>query len=219
VRTTDFSHDVLYSHTARSAFVLSGENYVLEREIAMPGLSRVQSQLVVPLLSQDKLLAILCLQSTSAGRFLSDDERVVRIAARHIAASMALLERADVLKSQEFLARFRISQPTLTSTIKHYKADDSIFIDDAYLIKGVAGRIFWKLIQSFAHSGRVDFTNKEIRLDTSLQLPDFKDNLEARLILLRRRLQDRCDFLTLSQIGRGQFRLDVQRQLALEEQD
>jgi adenylate cyclase len=219
VRTTDFSHDVLYSHTARSAFVLSGENYVLEREIAMPGLSRVQSQLVVPLLSQDKLLAILCLQSTSAGRFLSDDERVVRIAARHIAASMALLERADVLKSQEFLARFRISQPTLTSTIKHYKADDSIFIDDAYLIKGVAGRIFWKLIQSFAHRGRVDFTNKEIRLDTSLQLPDFKDNLEARLILLRRRLQDRCDFLTLTQIGRGQFRLDVQRQLALEEQD
>ena len=131
---------------------------------------------------------------------------------------MALLERADALKSQEFLARFRISQPTLTSTIKHYKADDSIFIDDAYLIKGVAGRIFWKLIQSFAKSGRVDFTNKEIRLDTSLQLPDFKDNLEARLILLRRRLQDRCNFLTLTQVGRGQFRLDVQRQLALEEQ-
>jgi hypothetical protein len=105
-----------------------------------------------------------------------------------------------------------------TATVKHYQADDSIFIDDAYLIKGVAGRIFWKLVRSYAQYGRVDFTNKEIRLDTSLQLPDFKDNLEARLILLRRRLQDRCDFLNLTQVGRGQFRLDVQRQLKLEEQ-
>ena len=109
-------------------------------------------------------------------------------------------------------------QPTRTATVKHYQADDSIFIDGEYLIKGIAGRIFWKLVQCYAQSGRVDFTNKEIRLDASLQLPDFKDNLEARLILLRRRLQERCNFLNLPQVGRGQFRLDVQRQLALEEQ-
>jgi adenylate cyclase len=49
-------------------------------------------------------------------------------------------------------------------------------------------------------------------------LPDFKDNLEARLILLRRRLQDGCDFINLTQVSRGQFRLDVQRQLTLEQQ-
>jgi adenylate cyclase len=63
----------------------------------------------------------------------------------------------------------------------------------------------------------VDFTNKEIRLDTGRQLPDFKDNLEARLILLRRRLQDRCSFLKLRQAGRGQFHLEIQRRLTLEE--
>ena len=46
-------------------------------------------------MAQDRLLGILCLQSATAGRFLSDDERVVRIAARQMAASMALLERVE----------------------------------------------------------------------------------------------------------------------------
>jgi hypothetical protein len=129
---------------------------------------------------------------------------------------MALRESVENFEPGETRRR-RAAHPRGTSTVKHYKADDSIFIDDAYLIKGIAGRIFWKLVQSHTQSGRIEFTNKEIRLDASLQLPGFKDNLEARLILLRRRLQDRCDFVNLTQVGRGQFRLEVQRQLTVEE--
>lgn len=217
VRTTSFTRDVLYSKAIRSAVTRSGGENLLEREIALPGLPQVQSQLIVPLVAQDRFLGIVCLQSATAGRFLSDDERVMRIAARQTAASMALIERSESTEPQEILRRPNPAQPTATSIVKYYKSDDSVFIDDAYLIKGIAGRIFWKLIQSYAQSGRVDFTNKEIRLDASLQLPDFKDNLEARLILLRRRLQDRCDFLCLIHTARGQFRLEVQRQLKLEE--
>ena len=217
VRTTNFSRDVLYSNAVRSALERRGEDSLLEREIALPGLSEVRSQLVVPLVAHGRLLGILCLQSATAGRFLSDDERVLRIAARQMAASMALLERVESTEPQPIPRRPHTVQPAANSTVKHYKADDSIFIDDAYLIKGIAGHIFWKLVQSYAQSGRVDFTNKEIRLDASLQLPDIKDNLEARLILLRRRLQDRCAFVNLTHVGRGQFRLEVQRQLTLEE--
>jgi adenylate cyclase len=217
VRTTNFSRDLMYSGAVRSALERRGEESLLEREIALPGLPRVQSQLVVPLAAQDRLLGILCFQSAASGRFLSDDERVARIAARHMAASMALAERAENAEPQPIPRVANTASPAAAATVKHYKADDSIFIDDAYLIKGIAGRILWKLIQSYAQSGRVEFTNKEIRLDASLQLPDIKDNLEARLILLRRRLQDRCDFLNLIQIGRGQLRLEVQRQLRLEE--
>ena len=217
VRTTNFASDVLYSKAIRSAVTRRGDENLLEREIALPGLPQVQSQLVAPLVTHDRLLGILCLQSATVGRFLSDDERVVRIAARQMAASMALLERVENVEPREIPRRPLAAHTAEASTIKHYKADDSIFIDDAYLIKGIAGRIFWMLLQSYDQSGRVDFTNKEIRLDCSLQLPDFKDNLEARLILLRRRLQDRCDFVNLTQIGRGQFRLEVQRQLTLEE--
>ena len=218
VRTTNFSRDLLYSSAVRSAEERCGEDSLLEREIALPGLPHVESQLVVPLVAQDRLLGILCLQSAAHERFLSYDERVVRIVARQMAATMALLRRAGSANTREMPRRPDAMQPAATATIKHYPADDSIFIDDAYLIKGIAGRIFWKLLLCYAGSGRADFTNKEIRLDASLQLPDIKDNLEARLILLRRRLQDRCDFLHLTPVGRGQFRLDVQRQLTLEEQ-
>jgi hypothetical protein len=217
VRTTSFSRDVLYSNAVRSAVECRNEDSPLEREIALPGLPHVESQLVVPIVAQEKLLGLLCLQSATPGRFLSDDEKVVRIAARQMAASIALLERTENTNPQPISRMPHTIQPSGASTIRRYQADDSIFIDGAYLIKGIAGRIFWKLVQSYAQSGRVDFTNKEIRLDASLQLPDFKDNLEARLILLRRRLQDRCDFLNLTQVGRGQFRLDVQRRLKLEE--
>jgi GAF domain-containing protein len=217
VRTTNLSRDVLYSNAVRSAVARRGEGSLLERQIALPGLPEVQSQLVVPLTTQDRLLGIICLQSATVGQFLSDDERVVRIAARQVAASMALVERAAITEPKEIQHRTQRAQPMETATVRHYRSDDSVFIDDAYLIKGIAGRIFWKLLQIYTDSGRVDFTNKEIRLDASLQLPDIKDNLEARLILLRRRLQEHCDFVSLNSAGRGRLRLDVRRQLTLEE--
>jgi hypothetical protein len=102
------------------------------------------------------------------------------------------------------------------AVIKHYESDDSVFIDDAYLVKGVPGRILRKMVCAYLSNGRSEFTNKEIRLDSSLQLPDFKDNLETRLILLRRRVEERCDFLQIVPIGRGRFRFDVKRRLRLE---
>jgi hypothetical protein len=103
----------------------------------------------------------------------------------------------------------------LSAQVKHYQEDDSVFLDNEYLIKGVAGGILWRLLHNYDEHGRVEFSNREIRLDPTLDLPDIKDNLEARLILLRKRLEERCDYLRIEKTARGRFRLDVTRPLEL----
>jgi len=101
------------------------------------------------------------------------------------------------------------------AVIRHYAADHSVFVDDDYLIKGVAGAIFWKLLGDSTGGQRAEFSNRELRLDPSLRLPDIGDNLEARLILLQRRLAERCQYLRIVKTGRGRFRLQIDRPVKL----
>ena len=218
VRVTNLALDRLIAQAVRSRVEGRGEQGILEKEIALPGLADVKSQLVLPLLSRNTLLGVLCLQSAEPGRFLQTDERVMQIVARHLAASMA--NTMATASAETRVAALQSGPPAPAArlaVVKHYRSDDSIFIDDDYLTKGIPGRLFWKLLQAFVGTGRAMFTNKEIRLDASLGLPDIKDNLEARLILLRRRLDERCEFMRLIPAGRGRLNLDVRRSLTLEE--
>ncbi len=100
--------------------------------------------------------------------------------------------------------------------LRFYPRDGSIFIDNDYLIRGVPGRLLRHFIEGYVRQGRRDFLNREIRRDRSLQLPDFKDNLETRLILLRRRLEEKGGPIRLSRPDRGQVRLEIDGAAALD---
>jgi hypothetical protein len=69
--------------------------------------------------------------------------------------------------------------------------------------------------RDYVQHQRTEFSNRELRLDGTLRLPDICDNLEARLILLQRRLNERCNFLRIEKTGRGRFRLAVKRPVPL----
>ena len=101
--------------------------------------------------------------------------------------------------------------------IRRYAENDSIFVGEDYLIKGVAGAILWKLLRNYVDERRTDHSNRELRLDPAIRLPDLSENLEARLILLQRRLEERCPSLRIEKTGRGRFRLNVTRPVALSE--
>ena len=213
VRTTHMVRELAYARVLRAGLERAGAGSSLTREIPLPGLPDAASQLAVPLLAGGRLLGVLCLQSATPGRFQRLDERQVSIAARHLASAfLALAAEPDADPAEPAPAR---SGEAKAATVKYFVVDDSVFIDDEYLIKGVAGAIFWKLLRDHVREGRTEFSNRELRLDPALRLPDISDNLEARLILLQRRLAERNAAVALEKTGRGRFRLNVSRPLEL----
>ena len=123
----------------------------------------------------------------------------------------ASLRRAE-LEARETETAAAKSEPSVSGgeiRVRYFAHDDSLFLDDAYLIKGVPGRLLFHFLTVFAQTGRRDFTNREIRLEASLRLPGLKDNLETRLILLRRRLEEKAAPIRLARPGRGQIRLEL----------
>lgn len=212
IRIMHMTADYSYGRAIRESAEREGLGGRLETAIPLPGLPDSRSQLAAPILAGGRLLGVLYVESPEDRRFWYDDEdALVAVAAQLGMAINTLQESADSHDAPPSAAR-RIAPVNGTpAVIRHYAADDSVFIDDDYLIKGVAGAIFCKLLRDFSRERRTEFTNRELRLDPTIRLPDLSDNLEARLILLERRLAERCAFLRIEKTGRGRFRLDVGR--------
>ncbi len=213
VRVTHMARDLRYAQASRGTTASRGVS-----EIPLPALVSTQSQLVTPMLSRHELVGVVVLESERIGAFQPEDECLVGILASQVASAMTLLvgghERGAEETSDADLG-VAAGAAVAPAVVKYYRDDESVFLDNEYLIKGVAGGILWRLLRQYVDEGREEFSNRELRLDSSLALPDIKDNLEARLILLRKRLEERCDYLRIEKVARGRFRLNVSRPISL----
>jgi hypothetical protein len=215
VRIMYMSNAYLYSRAIRSSLHVDAPELALQTDIPYPGLSEPHSQLAVPILSAGRLLGVLFVESPSELRFGFEDEDALVAIAGHLGAAIDLVQAATE-SAEPVLAGAppRISDGA-SLQLRRYAVNDSVFINDTYLIKGVAGAIFWKLIKDYVEAGRTEFSNRELRLDPSIRLPDVTDNLEARLLLLQRRLVEHSPHVRIEKTGRGRFRLLVSRPLQL----
>jgi hypothetical protein len=186
------------------------------REIELPGLEFADSAAAVPLLAHGELTGVLYLESERAGDFGPGNERLLRILGGHLAGALAVLE-ADRGESAPPESAPRKTPGGEPLAVAYYQADDSVFVDDAYVVKGVPGRILWKLLREHAADGRTSFSNRELRLDEHLGLPAGNNNLEARLLVLRKRLATLDCGMTLDRVDRGLLSLVVSAPLTLVE--
>ena len=182
--------------------------------IPLPVLANPHSQIAVPLVHGERLVGVLYAESEQNAFFSHADEDALVVYGRHLGA--LIVQLAALPDDAEPAHAAPAPQPSgAPLAVRYFAHDHSVFIDNDYLIKGVAGSILWTLLNEHAASGRRDFCNRELRRDPRLPLPDFGDNLETRLILLQRRLAERCPQIALEKTGRGRFRLALARPLHL----
>ncbi|PKO48985.1 MAG: GAF domain-containing protein [Betaproteobacteria bacterium HGW-Betaproteobacteria-4] len=207
-----------YGRTVRDGIAADGQADTLETAIPLPGLPDAASQMAVPISVAGRLLGVLYVESVSDLHFGYDEEDALVAFAAQLGLAIVHHQPADDLPDEP--AASEEAAPAVAGTpltIRHFAATDSVFIDDDYLIKGVAGAILWVLLSDFAERRRTSFTNKGLRVDPRIRLPGVSDNLEARLVLLQRRLEERDAGIRLTKTGRGRFSLAVDHPLQLVE--
>lgn len=219
VRITHMTNAYIYSQAMREGLP-GGASPPAGTDIPYPGLSEPHSQLAVPLLSCGRLLGVLFVESPQDMRFGFEDEDLLVTLAGQLASAIDLMQESAepvVPVSAASSSAPLAPKPGPSLRVRHYRSNHSVFVNDTYLIKGVAGAILWKLLQVRQRQGRCDFTNRELRLDPALRLPDVSDNLEARLLLLHRRLAEQCPQLRIQKTGRGSFRFEALAPVQLED--
>ncbi len=210
----------LYVDNVKTAGRLSADP---SRMIPMPGLEAPQSLLAVPMISGAEVRGLIYAESKDRVAFTPTDEQAVSLIAAQLATIVALVESSQELDAARSASTTAITTQTARANgkairLQRFAYDDSVFIGHDYVIKGVPGRLLWRMLQTYSQEGRREFTNREFRLDATLKLPDFKDNLESRLLLLSRRLAENAWPVRIKRNGRGRVLLEVDGPLVFEEQ-
>ena len=193
------------------------------RIAALPGLATVASQLAAPAMVASRLVGVLAVESEQLGAFADVDESLLAVVAHVIASAIELRSRRRPNSShptryptgsrskerRTYGERFGCDHPVLPGRWQHLcrrRVPD----------QGGGGTDPVATAKRPPGGARTEFTNREVRLDRSLEMPAYRDNLESRLVLLQRRLDERQAPVRIRKTGRGKFRLELEGAVTLE---
>jgi len=226
LRISGIDQGLSYGRAVRREVLSAERGAALAAEIPLPGLPDARSALVIPLAAHDRLLGVLATESREPMAFDEWHEAYLEVLGNQIALGLERMIDAQAPEEKNGPTVPAPRPPAIPPAAAgrkrsfcYYRNDDCVFVDGEYLIRNVPGRILWKLLGQWSRDGRTEFTNRELRLDPSLGLPGFRDNLESRLVLLRRRLEEKCPDVRLVRTGRGRFALSVEAAIELIERE
>ena len=226
IRISGLMRGMLYAYAANRDAAAAAAGVNRRPRIPMPGLANPESQLGIPLLVRGDLVGVLMVESDIPYRFHAEDKSSIELLGSYLAIAiqnMQLQERSSESSEAPMHAPVRrgaravanAGAPAARRDLVYYATDECILLDGEYLIRSLPAKILWRLLTERESTGRQEFTNRELRLDKSLNLPDWKDNLESRLLLLRRRLQQKSPDIRIVPRARGRFALELGCQVSL----
>ncbi|MGV2980525.1 GAF domain-containing protein [Camelimonas sp. ID_303_24] len=186
------------------------------RTVVFPQLPMAMSQIAVPMVTRGVVVGVLFAESAGRLAFREEDEAALEMLADQAAHALRASENeaAAAEAGQTPPGPAPVAAETDIRIICH-RFDDSVFVDGVYIVKGVAGALLRLMIEWRLSEGRSEFTNREMRLAAGGRMPEIKDNLETRLLLLRRRLDEKQAPIRVVRIGRGRVRLEASGALTL----
>ncbi len=233
IRISGLLRGMLYANAMKKGAEASGW-CPPDRRIPLPGLQNPASQLGVPLLVRGELLGVLCIESETPYRFHEEDKQSIELLGSYLAIAiqnMQLQETPDAAaeavaktgpaKAGRHTDGLRPAPDWRRGRSRTRRGCDDRARSGVLPQRGMhpRGRRVPDSQPARAHPleaavaqqgrGRDEFTNRELRLDKSLNLPGFKDNLETRLLLLRRRLEQKSADIRLVPRARGRFALEL----------
>ncbi len=136
IRISHFTAEYSYGRAIREEIRASGLAEQLESEIPLPGLPSPRSQLAVPIVVTDQVVGVLYAESAEDKRFSYEDEDLLVALGAQLGASIALLRLAAESHDAAPAEPPPASSPLGGAPVRlrHYSVNDSVFIDDEYLI-------------------------------------------------------------------------------------
>ncbi|WP_347356874.1 GAF domain-containing protein [Bdellovibrio sp.] len=214
------TREILYARATAPSPKETATESVLHYAIPLPGLKMSRSQMAIPIVLRGELFGVLFAESENIYEFRDSDESILKTLSHVLALAIQNLQISHdfeiVHTAPPTTAEPKVRPSKEKLIFSYFHKEDCILLNGEYLIRNVPARILWRMLKDY-QTGKTEFTNRELRMDSWLQLPEVKDNLETRLILLRKRLEKKCPQASIISSGRGRITLVVSGELTLSE--